>query len=154
MEPQLIEWLLPFRKPRGSIVGPEFVDTLRAIKQAAGFTFGDDDSNPWIKDVLRHCYGSYWLAMRKDRAHLAELMGTSLDMIKSRYRRATPETIAKELWKLLPPENPASYPDYVVGLKVNYAERFSSRFSSSPYGYNRCTPRETMNSRTHLNTLH
>jgi integrase len=102
MEPQLIEWLLPFRKPRGSIVGPEFVDTLRAVKKAAGFTFADDDSNPWIKDVLRHCYGSYWLAMHKDRAHLAELMGTSLDMIKSRYRRAIPETIAKEFWKLSP----------------------------------------------------
>lgn len=102
MEPQLIEWLLPFRKPRGSIIETEFVDTLRAVKETAGFTFADDDSNPWIKDVLRHCYGSYWLAMHKDRAHLAELMGTSLAMIKSRYRRAIPETIANEFWNLSP----------------------------------------------------
>lgn len=106
IEPQLIEWLLPLRKARGAIVGPEFIDTLRATKQAAGFTFGEDDSNPWVKDVLRHCYGSYWLAMHKDRAHLAELMGTSLDMIKSRYRRAIPETIAKEFWKLSPSREP------------------------------------------------
>src|SRR4029077_6987358 len=69
MEPQLIEWLLTFRKARGSIVGPEFIDTLRAIKQAAGFTFGEDDSNPWVKDVLRHCYGSYWLPGRNAPAH-------------------------------------------------------------------------------------
>jgi integrase len=106
MEPQLIEWLLPFRKARGSIVGPEFIDTLRAIKQAAGFTFSKNDSNPWVKDVLRHCYGSYWLAMHKDRAHLAKLMGISLDMIESRYRRAIPETIAKEFWKLSPSREP------------------------------------------------
>jgi hypothetical protein len=100
MEPLLIEWLLPFRKPRGPIVGPEFVDTLRAVKQAAGFTFGNDNTNPWVKDVLRHCYGSYWLVINKDRAHLAELMGTSLNMIKSHYKRAIPEEIAKEFWTL------------------------------------------------------
>src|ERR1700730_6029510 len=41
MEPLLIEWLLPFRETRGPIVGPDFVDALRAVKQAAGFTFGD-----------------------------------------------------------------------------------------------------------------
>ena len=102
MESRLIEWLLPFRKARGSIIGPEFVDALRAVKQAAGFTFGEDESNPWVKDILRHCYGSYWLAVHKDRAHLAELMGTSLDMIKSHYKRAIPETIAKDFWKLSP----------------------------------------------------
>jgi site-specific recombinase XerC len=102
MEPQLIEWLLPLRKARGAIIGPEFVDTLRAVKLAAGFTFGEDDSNPWVKDILRHCYGSYWLALHKDRARLAELMGTSLDMIKSHYKRAIPDGVAKEFWKLSP----------------------------------------------------
>jgi hypothetical protein len=94
--------LLPFRKASGPLIGPEFVDALRAVKQAAGFTFGDDDGNRWVKDVLRHCYGSYWLAVHKDRAHLAELMGTSLDMIKSHYKRAIPEAVAKEFWKLSP----------------------------------------------------
>jgi site-specific recombinase XerC len=102
MESRLVEWLLPFRQKKGPIIGPEFVETLRAVKEAAGFTFGEDDSNPWIKDVLRHCYGSFWLAVHKDRAHLAELMGTSLDMIKAHYKRAIPEAIAKGFWKLSP----------------------------------------------------
>jgi integrase len=102
METRLIEWLLPYRKPQGPLIGVEFVDALRAVKEAAGFTFGEDDSNSWIKDVLRHCYGSYWLAVHKDRAHLAELMGTSLDMIKTHYKRAIPEGVAKEFWKLSP----------------------------------------------------
>jgi integrase len=102
MEPRLVEWLLPFRKPHGSIIGSDFAYSLRAAKERAGFTFAGDNGNPWVKDVLRHCYGSYWLAVHKDRAHLAELMGTSLDMIKSHYKRAIPETIAKDFWKLSP----------------------------------------------------
>jgi integrase len=102
MEPRLIEWLLPYRKPHGPLIGVEFVDALRAVKETAGFTFGGDDSNPWVKDILRHCYGSYWLVANKNRARLAELMGTSLDMIKSHYKRAIPETVAKEFWKLSP----------------------------------------------------
>jgi integrase len=102
MNPLLIEWLSPLRKAKGSIIGTDFLETLRAVKQTAGFTFGEDDTNRWVKDVLRHCYGSYWLAVHKDRAHLAELMGTSLDMIKTHYKRAIPEAIAKEFWKLSP----------------------------------------------------
>jgi integrase len=100
MDPLLIEWLMPYRQKKGSIRGPFFVDTLQAVKAAAGFTFGDDQSNRWPKDVLRHCYGSYWLAVHKDRAHLAELMGTSLEMIKTHYKRAIPQPLAKGFWKL------------------------------------------------------
>jgi integrase len=102
MEPVLSEWLLHYRKPNGPIIGPYFADTLHAVKKAAGFTFGDDCTNPWPKDVLRHCYGSFWLSVRKDRAHLAELMGTSLGMIKRHYRKAIPQAIAEEFWKLSP----------------------------------------------------
>jgi integrase len=102
MEPRLIEWLLPYRKPQGPLIGVDFVDALRAVKETAGFTFGEDDSNPWVKDILRHCYGSYWLAVNKNRARLAELMGTSLAMIKAHYKRAISETVAKEFWKLSP----------------------------------------------------
>jgi site-specific recombinase XerC len=102
MEPLLSEWLLPFRLPDGPITGPFFAETLRAVKAAAGFTFGEDDSRPWPKDVLRHCFGSYWLAVHKDRAHLAELMGTSLQMIKTHYKRAIPQSVAEGFWKLAP----------------------------------------------------
>jgi integrase len=108
MEPLLAAWLLPFRAQTGRITGPFFAETLRAVKVSAGFTFGDDNStNPWPKDVLRHCYGSYWLAVHKDRAHLAELMGTSLAMIKTHYKRAIPQPQAEAFWKLEPmPEAP------------------------------------------------
>jgi hypothetical protein len=45
-------WLKPFWKDQGRIIGPFFVETLQAVKEAAGFTFGDDDSRPWPKDVF------------------------------------------------------------------------------------------------------
>jgi integrase len=102
METLAEKWLLPFRLLDGPITGPFFAETLRAVKAAAGFTFGEDDSRPWPKDVLRHCYGSYWLAVHKDRAHLAELMRTSLAMIKTHYKRAIPQPVAEGFWKLTP----------------------------------------------------
>jgi integrase len=102
MEPLLAQWLLPFCAKRGAITGPRFARTLREVKVRAGFTFGTDHSRPWPLDVLRHCYGSYWLAVHRDRAHLAELMGNSLAMIKTHYRRAIPQVVAEEYWKLTP----------------------------------------------------
>jgi integrase len=99
-------WLLPFRKSEGSILGPYFAQTLRTVKQKAGFTFGDDRSRIWPKDVLRHCYGSYWLPIHKDRAHLAELMGNSLQVIKNHYKRAIPESVACEFWRISPRQRP------------------------------------------------
>jgi hypothetical protein len=107
LEPLLTEWLLPFRLPDGLITGPLFAKTLRAVKAAAGFTFGEDQSRPWPKDVLRHCYGSYWLAVHKDRAHLAELMGNSLQVIKTHYKRAIPSDVAEGFWKLTPAQAPS-----------------------------------------------
>jgi integrase len=119
LEPLLSEWLLPFRAPAGAITGPFFAETLRAVKVSAGFTFSADGDRPWPKDVLRHCYGSYWLAVHKNRAHLAELMGTSLAMIKSHYKRAIPGEVAKEFWKLtLKPDAPGKIIDITQSCKV------------------------------------
>ena len=102
LEPALAAWLTPLRQAEGRIIGPYFVETLRAVKEKAGFTFGEDTTRPWPKDVLRHSFGSYWLAVRKDRAHLAEEMGNSVAVIKKRYRKAIPDAIAEGFWKILP----------------------------------------------------
>jgi hypothetical protein len=133
MEPLLAAWLLPFRAKAGPIRGPFFAETLQAVKVSAGFTFGDDKTRPWPKDVLRHCFGSYWLAVHKDRAHLAELMGTSLDMIKGHYKRAIPQPVAEEFWKLtpsptvspskiIPMDNVMDIMDELPGLRFKFAK--------------------------------
>jgi integrase len=86
MTPTLTEWLLAHRKESGSIIGADFPPTLKKVKQKARLL-------PWVKDALRHTYDSYWLPVHKNRAELAEQMGTSLDMIKRHYRRAIPESV-------------------------------------------------------------
>jgi integrase len=93
MELCLIEALLPYRRSHGLIVGPRFRAALREVKKEAGLS-------EWVQDVLRHCYGSYWLAVHKDRAHLAEAMGNSVQVIRQHYRRAIPEVAAREYWTL------------------------------------------------------
>jgi integrase len=95
LEPVITEMLLPYRRLAGPIVGRNFERTVPEVRAAAGFGPGK-----WTKDVLRHCYGSYWLAVHKDRAHLAELMGNSIAVIRRHYRRAIPEAIAKEFWSI------------------------------------------------------
>ena len=93
LEPVLVEILMQYRHPHGLVASSLPTRTLRAVKVAAGF-------KTWPIDVLRHCYGSYWLAVHHDRARLAELMGNSLSVIKTHYRRAIPEATAREYWTL------------------------------------------------------
>jgi integrase len=93
LEPVLLEILMRYRRAHGLVVSREAKRALRDVKVAAGL-------GTWPADVLRHCYGSYWLAVHHDRARLAELMGNSLSVIKQHYRRAIPEAAACEYWAL------------------------------------------------------
>jgi integrase len=133
--PLLAEWLLPFRVKQGPITGDYFVKTLHYVRAAAGLL-------PWPKDVLRHCFGSYWLAVHRDRAHLAELMGNSLAVIKLHYRRAIPREVAQAFWELTP--SPAATPGKIIlmdnvldsmnefpGLKF----KFAKTMPDSPHFY-------------------
>ena len=106
-EPVLVEVLIQYRRPHGLVVPLEAKRALRAVKMAAGL-------GVWPADVLRHCFGSYWLAVHKDRAHLAEQMGNSLSVIKQHYRRAIPEATAREYWTLLAPAKIVEFPSSEV----------------------------------------
>jgi integrase len=115
MEPTLIEWLLPYRKVGGPIVGSNFAKDIKQVRRSAGF--GTDKNIAacrWPKDVLRHTYASYWLPIHKDRAHLAELMGNSLAVIKACYKRAIPETTAERFWALQPLNKAAQIVNFQV----------------------------------------
>jgi integrase len=89
----LPEMLLPYRRPSGPITGRNFARALLAVRKASGIT-------PWPKDVLRHCFGSFWLPIHKNRAELAEIMGNSVGIIKRFYRRAIPPQLAVEYWRI------------------------------------------------------
>ena len=95
LEPCLVEMLLQYRRASGPIIGRNFDRAAPEVRAAAGFGPGK-----WIKDALRHCYGSYWLAVNKDRGALAEHMGNSLNIIARHYRKALPPEIAVAYWQL------------------------------------------------------
>jgi integrase len=101
----LAEWLLRFRKPKGPITGPNFAKDWKTVRQTAGY---NQEFNPWHVDILRHTFGSYWLAIHQDRARLAEEMGNSVEVIKKFYKRAIPRQSAEAFWKLEPVLEPAN----------------------------------------------
>lgn len=60
------------------------------------------DRPEWPQDVLRHSYGSYWLAKFRNRAQLAENMGNSLQIIKKHYKRVVSKSDFAEYWSIVP----------------------------------------------------
>ena len=56
----------------------------------------------WPQDVLRHSFGSYWLAKNHNRARLAEYMGNSVQIIRKHYRKVVSKSACAEYWKIVP----------------------------------------------------
>ena len=113
MEANLIAWLgsCPHRHP-GPIIGAShqrFRLAWEQVKRVAGYKVGAEPENgwpalaqEWPSDAMRHTYASMWLAVHKSRGELAERMGNSEGTIKSHYRRAIREDVAKAFWDITP----------------------------------------------------
>jgi len=54
----------------------------------------------WVADCIRHTYASNWLAVHKERSHLAEIMGNSPAIIRKYYKRAIPINDAEAYFKI------------------------------------------------------
>ena len=54
----------------------------------------------WVADCIRHTYASNWLAVHKERSHLAEIMGNSPAIIRKYYKRAIPINDAETYFKI------------------------------------------------------
>lgn len=92
-------------KRRGFVTSPaSFIRRMQAFHVALGYRVGDENlqATTWPQDVMRHSYGSYWLARYKQRAVLAEHMGNSLQIIKKHYRQVVSRTAALEYWRITP----------------------------------------------------
>ena len=94
-------WLEIHKQAGGGVIGGNFRKIWDSVKTKAGeiiggtFMFGN-------QDIMRHTYASYWLAVHKNRAELAERMGNSPSVIRAHYRRPIQEATAKTFWKLTP----------------------------------------------------
>jgi integrase len=96
IQPNLREWLLPFRKHRGRITSDEFRKQFDQARVAAGLT-------EWPDNALRHSFASYHLAHFKNAASTALELGHHDSRITFRhYRELVKPKVAEQYWSLRP----------------------------------------------------
>ena len=97
IQPNLREWLLPFRKLRGNVTPQQnFRQLFDDARVAAGIT-------NWPDNALRHSFASYHLAHFKDSKALALEMG-HIDsvMLFNHYRALVKPKEAERYWNIKP----------------------------------------------------
>ena len=95
IQPNLLEWLRPYKQLRGNVTPPKYRDLLDAARESAKIN--------WPNNALRHSYASYHLARFNDAAALAlELGHTNSNLVFQHYRQIVRPTEAKRYWKLAP----------------------------------------------------
>jgi integrase len=89
---------------RSGLVAPKagFRYRFDAVRATAGYSVRGHEGEEWQSDVLRHSFASYWLAIHKNRAELAEHMGNSAKIIGKHYRRVLPLTEAQAWFEIFP----------------------------------------------------
>ena len=96
MQPNLVQWLGPYRCDDGKVVDPvNFRRQYALDREAAGL-------NDWPANCLRHSFGSYWLAQFSDINALALQMGNSPAVIEEHYRQAVRPRDAHRFWAIIP----------------------------------------------------
>jgi integrase len=98
IQPNLNEWLLPFRKIRGSVTPRRttFRQLFDQTRIAGGIT-------KWPDNALRHSFASYHLAHFKDAKALALEMGhTDSSMLFNHYRALVKPKDANRYWSIKP----------------------------------------------------
>jgi integrase len=97
IQPNLREWLMPFRKLRGNITPLEnFRELFEHARSNAGIT-------NWPDNALRHSFASYHVAHFKDAKALALEMGhTDSGILFNHYRALVKPKEAERYWNLKP----------------------------------------------------
>jgi integrase len=80
-----------------------FATRLLKLREACGIETWRKPGTPWPHDVLRHTFGSSWLAIHKNRPLLAEIMGNSVNIITRHYKRTLSVAQAQALFSIMPP---------------------------------------------------
>ena len=99
MSDNLIAWLKPYRLTEGPVCRVACTsNALWRAKKRAGLPAGKNES----RNVLRKSAISYRIGLTNNRGQVAEEAGTSLEKIKSNYRRPASGTAANQWFGILP----------------------------------------------------
>jgi len=92
MSPNLIEWLLPYRKADGEIFFSQRY--FNSTRKAAGAE--------WANDIMRHTYASNHCVIHGTDNTADQLGHKGKSMLFKHYRRAVSESEAKLYWEIRP----------------------------------------------------
>ena len=67
------------------------------------------------------------LPIHQNRAALAELMGNSVSVIKTNYRRAIPARVAKEFWAIRPKASKPTKSEIIIQFPTEPAKAVVAR---------------------------
>ena len=99
LEPALVAWLTPYAKTnRVGVCGPNFRKQFDSLLTAAGY----GKERPWPQDCLRHTAASMLLTLKRNRALVAEELGTSVEVLRRFYRQPILRADALRFWALAP----------------------------------------------------
>ena len=98
MNPTLCRWLRPHTKQTGPLIGQNFRKQRDAMVKAAGY----NSQRPWPQDVMRHTAASNLLALKQNRALVAEQLGTSIEILRRHYRKPVLPIEAERFFALSP----------------------------------------------------
>jgi integrase len=97
IEPMLVDWLNPYVAD-GRVCTPSFRRHWRFVTRSIGY----NSETPWPQDVMRHTAASMLLAIKRNRALVAEELGTSVDVLRRHYRKPILQSEAQRFWMLKP----------------------------------------------------
>ena len=96
IEPNLLEWLEPYKKSHGKICTPSWLRLFRKTRR-------DAKIKKWPHDCLRHSFATYWLEKYKDAPRLALEMGNSVAVILDHYHKVLDDPAdATKFWNIKP----------------------------------------------------
>lgn len=99
IQPNLREWLLPYRKHKGSVRPQDRFEFRQSFNQARK----DAGIKKWPSNASRHSFASYHIAHFKDAKSLALDMGhTTTKVIFGHYRNLVKPREAERYWQLQP----------------------------------------------------
>ena len=99
IQPNLREWLMPFRKLKGNLTPRDQFEFRRLFEQARK----DAGVEPWPDNALRHSFASYHVAHFKDAKALALEMGhRDSGMLFNHYRALVKPKEAEHFWNIRP----------------------------------------------------
>jgi len=96
-------WLLTCVRNGAVCPKSSFNRRLLTLREAVGIQTWRRAGEPWGHDILRHTFGSSWLAIHKNRPMLAEIMGNSVPVITKHYKRTLSVAQAEALFAIMPP---------------------------------------------------